>query len=308
MKYCTRCGKEIMDEAVICPECGNEIKKSDTISKLSAKKTVNTGKIIKLTIAVVASLLIIAGGVVGFLFHNNQAHTEELESKLVNKTYQFKVGDVADSYFCIERISFDENGQYKLERVTADSLDVEEYSGAYLIKFGSDGTEKLFLGTSESDSYEIAVDSTGEIIKISQGGKSWDSIQHVSGDNLINWLAKVEFERNLKMNRKAALRLFAEITYWDTGDCFQNLIPIIFSDYEQTCEPLEGSNTEFIITVTGRYYFNKVDLPSFTKEGEISCYVRVDPESSVVQIRKDTGIVEAMKVYVVLSRYKSYGW
>lgn len=28
MKFCSKCGKEIMDEAVICPNCGCEVKNS----------------------------------------------------------------------------------------------------------------------------------------------------------------------------------------------------------------------------------------------------------------------------------------
>lgn len=41
MKYCSKCGKEIMEEAVICPECGCAVK-ADTFSKTEADTENNT--------------------------------------------------------------------------------------------------------------------------------------------------------------------------------------------------------------------------------------------------------------------------
>lgn len=75
-----------------------------------------------------------------------------------------------------------------------------------------------------------------------------------------------------------------------------------------TCEPVGNSNEEFIITVSGPYYFNKVDLPTLTQPGELVCRVNVSPLDETVEIEKDDGIVDAMNLYVVLSTYGSYGW
>ena len=41
MKYCTHCGKEIMDEAVICPGCGCATEK--TMTQPQADDTVSVG-------------------------------------------------------------------------------------------------------------------------------------------------------------------------------------------------------------------------------------------------------------------------
>ncbi len=34
MKFCEKCGKEIMDEAVVCPNCGCSVKKEDEAPKV----------------------------------------------------------------------------------------------------------------------------------------------------------------------------------------------------------------------------------------------------------------------------------
>lgn len=63
MKFCTHCGKEIFDEAVICPGCGCstgtasvQTKRTDLISKLAEK--VKTNAIIWLVIGI---LQVVAG-------------------------------------------------------------------------------------------------------------------------------------------------------------------------------------------------------------------------------------------------------
>ena len=61
MKYCTHCGKELFDEAVICPGCGCAVgtepvqtKRADLIRKLSEK--VKTNAIIWLVIGILQVL------------------------------------------------------------------------------------------------------------------------------------------------------------------------------------------------------------------------------------------------------------
>ena len=44
MKYCEKCGKEIMDEAVICPSCGCAVKSAEQPKTVSAASTASASK------------------------------------------------------------------------------------------------------------------------------------------------------------------------------------------------------------------------------------------------------------------------
>ena len=43
MKYCSKCGKELMDEAVICPGCGCFIKDFAVVEEIGVEKSAETG-------------------------------------------------------------------------------------------------------------------------------------------------------------------------------------------------------------------------------------------------------------------------
>ena len=62
MKFCSKCGKEIMDEAVVCPSCGcaveRELTKNKEVSYDDCVKNAATTNIIR---AVVIALGIVAG-------------------------------------------------------------------------------------------------------------------------------------------------------------------------------------------------------------------------------------------------------
>lgn len=45
MKFCSKCGKEIMDEAVICPGCGCAIEKEVTPAKVTVPKKAKNAQI-----------------------------------------------------------------------------------------------------------------------------------------------------------------------------------------------------------------------------------------------------------------------
>ena len=45
MKFCSKCGKEIMDEAVVCPNCGCAVKKESTPVKVAVPKSAKTAQI-----------------------------------------------------------------------------------------------------------------------------------------------------------------------------------------------------------------------------------------------------------------------
>ena len=58
MKFCETCGKEIMDEAVICPGCGCSVNdRSETVKVMEVPKQAKTAKLLGiLSILLLASL------------------------------------------------------------------------------------------------------------------------------------------------------------------------------------------------------------------------------------------------------------
>ena len=65
MKYCSKCGKEIMDEAVICPGCGCAVKSETEQNEISYDDCVNSASTTNIIAAIV-----LAVGVLCALFIN----------------------------------------------------------------------------------------------------------------------------------------------------------------------------------------------------------------------------------------------
>lgn len=66
MKFCDKCGKEIMDQAVVCPNCGCAVKKEKEVTKLPSYDDCVNGAMTTNIIAIVVLLV----GVVCALFVN----------------------------------------------------------------------------------------------------------------------------------------------------------------------------------------------------------------------------------------------
>lgn len=45
MKFCQKCGKEILDEAVVCPNCGCEVKSDNKTTTIAVPKSAKNAKI-----------------------------------------------------------------------------------------------------------------------------------------------------------------------------------------------------------------------------------------------------------------------
>ena len=59
MKYCTKCGNELLDEAVICPKCGCPVKEVSPTTKNSAKARVASASLLNLIAFVINILLLV---------------------------------------------------------------------------------------------------------------------------------------------------------------------------------------------------------------------------------------------------------
>lgn len=95
-----------------------------------------------------------------------------------------------------------------------------------------------------------------------------------------------------------AIRIFQTTTkpYWK-GYTFADMEEIIFSSSEIECEPYQGSDTKFLVTLSGNYYPNIVDFPSAQRNGRIT--LLVDTDTGGVSLYEDTGIESAFEAYIV---------
>ena len=58
MKYCSKCGNELFDEAVICPKCGCPAENVNPVAKSSAKGNVASASFLNL-IAFIINILVL---------------------------------------------------------------------------------------------------------------------------------------------------------------------------------------------------------------------------------------------------------
>ncbi len=57
MKYCSKCGNQLLDQAIMCPKCGcpTECNKTPT----PEKKKQSTGKVVGTILLIIASLILL---------------------------------------------------------------------------------------------------------------------------------------------------------------------------------------------------------------------------------------------------------
>ena len=84
MKYCTHCGKELMDEAVMCPGCGNTFE-SDAVQVPAPKKKMSKKKILLIIASAVLLLALIVGGIFAWRYFK----IEQVKNDLAGNTYSF---------------------------------------------------------------------------------------------------------------------------------------------------------------------------------------------------------------------------
>ena len=85
MKYCTHCGKELLDEAVICPNCETKTGFDMQQEPVKVSKRSNTKKIILLISLAVLLVAVIIGG----LFVWNHIRTEQVKEQLAGNKFSY---------------------------------------------------------------------------------------------------------------------------------------------------------------------------------------------------------------------------
>lgn len=194
MKYCTHCGKELFDEAVICPGCGCEVKaKSAEIRELvygntasdnaaadstavvmnpegmtaNGQPTPQTMRKIKfdkkVVLISVVSVVVLAAVLTAGIFLYHAIRTEQVKKQLAGRSFTYF--DSTDytyiaNHYTRKKFSFDDDAQCEYTFYYSSVMDEPStYSRSYKIKF-KDGMTFL---VAHSDTYEIQYDKYGRI-------------------------------------------------------------------------------------------------------------------------------------------------
>lgn len=67
MKYCDKCGKELLDEAVMCPKCGNSFSKKETTPEQKERSKAAVKGAIMIIVAIAILFVTIVFGVLPHL-------------------------------------------------------------------------------------------------------------------------------------------------------------------------------------------------------------------------------------------------
>lgn len=93
MKYCEQCGKELLDEAVACPDCGTKTDGA-AIPKVEKAPTSKNKKIPKF-VFIIGAIIVVLGIVAAILFHRPNLRIDDLKmhTNPVSTILQFGIPD-----------------------------------------------------------------------------------------------------------------------------------------------------------------------------------------------------------------------
>lgn len=157
MRYCEKCGNEIMDEAVVCVHCGCPVYSEQ--SKATPKKTVKfrPRHIIFIVIGVVLAAALTVGGY--FLYNNTRTAgvVNDLAGKVYSYTYTYPSVDGYE--YNMFKLKFDKDGvltySYYYSNIDASG----EYKKTYTVKSKKN---MIFLEIGDDD-YELQYDKYDKI-------------------------------------------------------------------------------------------------------------------------------------------------
>ncbi|MBQ8769496.1 MAG: zinc ribbon domain-containing protein [Oscillospiraceae bacterium] len=158
MKYCTHCGKEIMDDAIICEGCGCPAIKEEQTS-VNNKKKFNKKTLLILIVSIVAAIALI----VGAIFLVNHIRVANVINDLSGNTYSYFDSNIYPSLgiysYTEKEMKFDDDGTMTYSYYYSNIDAGGEYERSYEIKF-EDGMIILEAGI---DRYEIQYDRYNRI-------------------------------------------------------------------------------------------------------------------------------------------------
>ena len=170
MKYCVKCGKEIMDDAEICPGCGCAVdrayKRRLTNSNLVLKK-----KRKKVILIVIITVIALSACIVAGFFISNLIRTAIVKNQLAGKTFSYH--DYSsypdwELYFSIDKkFGFDDEAKCTYFHTFKTNGELESsddnYPFPYTIEFKNGKTFLVGENLPTLNTFEIQYDSYGRI-------------------------------------------------------------------------------------------------------------------------------------------------
>ena len=160
MKYCEKCGSELLDDAQVCMNCGCAFnqEQTDFIATQSNKKSKKNTAILIIVTCVVAAVLAVGG-----LFLVNHVRETKVIEQLSGERFRFFEDHV---YYALGKydyeekvITFDNNGELTYSYYFSNINAGDEYERDYNIKF----KKKMAILEISDEEYEIQYDNYGEI-------------------------------------------------------------------------------------------------------------------------------------------------
>ena len=171
MKTCKTCGKELLDAAVICPQCGCAVETQPMEQPVEPNNVPATAKSKKKLIVIIIAALAVALIVVVAIFipkFLRKQKADELEESLIGETFNYT--EFMTYSYMSHTYKFKENNICELYSEYS-SLDREShYTKNYQIEYVSDDEIYLQIGYGKGDDFkaydefEIKLNSSGDKI------------------------------------------------------------------------------------------------------------------------------------------------
>ena len=169
MKFCEKCGKEIMDEAVLCPGCGCPVQSDEGINlnkELDEFEIQRRKKKTKRTIIIVSAVICVA---VALFFASIPIVNSFKTNKIIKELSGEKFECNEDTSYSINRASytFDDEGNCEdysyLYGIGLDNPMEFTFNWTYKIEFKKNSA---YVVLSNDDKLKIKYDEDGEIISL----------------------------------------------------------------------------------------------------------------------------------------------
>lgn len=122
MRYCEKCGNEIMDEAVICPGCGCAVMNENSLVQTEVTKSPKTKRKVKKIWIILAAVVLLLGAVAAILFLPRDLKLDDIQ--------QTNVVTAIIRYGLPKKISSNEDGVYLTYEDKVDFYGITPFSFA----------------------------------------------------------------------------------------------------------------------------------------------------------------------------------
>lgn len=154
MKFCSKCGKEIAEDALVCPGCGCETENVEGSKTAKDKKRMSKKKIILTIICLVSLAAVIVAG----LLVRNSIRIKQVKEDLAGNT--FYLSELSYYSYTTKEYAFDFAANCTYSYYYSNVMDEEKsYEKDYEIEFKNGKVFLVFL----ADTLEVQYNDYGEI-------------------------------------------------------------------------------------------------------------------------------------------------